>query len=162
MDVPEDVMLLDFVPRLEEAFADFGLSLLDDAVQQFPVNAGNASSPGCSVKLMEIFPDFSTGFGRCVSKSDSLSLRVSSIEECLGIYHVAVWGVKVDNIIPIFATCCSDIFGCSVSVLEFSVVHRLDTHCTGFLLAVSILVLKRTILLKAADVQLRGLFVGIC
>ena len=161
MDAPGDAMPFNFVPGLQEAVADLDLSLLDDTAQQCPVSEGDASSSVCSLKLIKIFPDFSTGVRCCVSKSDSLSLRISAIEEYLGIYHVAVWGVNVDNI-PTFATCCSNIFGKSVFVSEFSVVHRLDTRRTGFLLAVSTLALKRQILLKAADFQLRGLFVGIC
>ena len=120
------------------------------------------SSSGCSSNLIINFPDFSTGARRCVSRSDSSSLQMSSIEERLGIYHVAVWGVRADTILSTFAACCSDIFGWSVSVLEFTVVHRLDARRTGFLLSVSSLALKRYILLKAADFQLRGFFVGIC
>ena len=95
-------------------------------------------------------------------RSDSLSLRISSIEERLGIYHVEVWGVRADIIPSTFAACCSDILGWSVSVSDFTVVHRLDVRRTGFLLSVSSLALKWQILLKAADFQLRGFFIGIC
>ena len=95
-------------------------------------------------------------------RSDSLSLRISSIEERLGIYHVEVWGVRADIIPSTFAACCSDILGWSVSVSDFTVVHRLDARRTGFLLSVSSLALKWQILLKAADFQLRGFFIGIC
>ena len=90
MDVPDDVMLHKFVSGSEDAVADFDLSLLGGVAQQCPVNGGDASSSGCSSSLIKNFPDFSTGAGRCVSRSDSLSLRSSSIEERLGIYHVAV------------------------------------------------------------------------
>ena len=136
MDVLDDVTFHEFVPGSEEAVADFDLSLLGDIAQQCPVYGGDASSSGCSSNLIINFPEFSTGAGRCVSRSDSSSLRISSIEERLGIYHVAVWGVRADTIISTFATCCSDIFGRSVPVSEFTVVHRLDARRTGFLLAV--------------------------
>ena len=65
------------VPGLEEAVADFDLSLLDDVAQQYPVNGGDASSSGCSSDSFINFLDFSTGAGRCVSRSDSISLRIS-------------------------------------------------------------------------------------
>ena len=162
MDVPDDVTGHGFVPGLEEAVVDFDLSLLGDVAQQCPVNGGDASSSGCSSDLIINFLDFSTGAGRCVSRSDSLSLRISSIEERLGIYHVAVWGVRADTILSTLAACCSGILGWSVSVSDFTVVHRLDARRTGFLLSVSSLALKRQVLLKAADFQLRGFFVGIC
>ena len=55
MDVPDDAMLLDFVPGSEEAVADFDLSLLGDVVQQCPANRDDASSSGCSSKLIEVF-----------------------------------------------------------------------------------------------------------
>ena len=142
------------VPGLEEAVADFDLSLLDDVAQKYPVNGGDASSSGSSSDSYINFLDFSTDAGRCVSRSDSLSLRISSIEERLGIYHVAVWGVRADTILSTFAVCCSDLFGWSVSVSDFTVVHRLDARRTGFLLSVSSLALKRQMLLKAADFQL--------
>ena len=150
------------VPGSEEAVADFDLSLLDDVAQQYPVNGGDASSSGSSSDAYINFFDFSTGAGRCVSRSDSLSLRISSIEERLGIYHVAVWGVRADTILSTFAACCSELFGWSVFVSDFTVIHRLDARRTGFLLSVSYLALKRQILLKTADLQLRGFFVGIC
>ena len=111
MDVPADVTVHEIVPGLEEAVADFDLSLLDDVAQQYPVNGGDASFSGCSSDSIINFLYFSTGAGRCVSTSDSLSLRISSIEERLGIYHVAVWGVRADTILSTFAACCSDIFG---------------------------------------------------
>ena len=58
IDTPGDAMPSDLVSGLEDAVADFDLSLLDDAAQQRPVSGGDASSSGCSLKLMEIFPDF--------------------------------------------------------------------------------------------------------
>ena len=140
MDVLDHVILHEFVPGSEEAVADFDLSLLGDVAQQCPVKGGDASSSGCSSSLIKIFPDFSTGVGCCISQSDSLSLRISAIEERLGIYHVAFWGVKVNNIISTFVTCCSDIFVWSVSVSEFTVVHRLDARRTGFLLVACVAV----------------------
>ena len=156
MDVPADVTVHEFVPGLKEPVADFDLSLLDDVAQQYPVNGGDAFSSGCSSDSIINFLDVSTGARRCVSRSDSLSLRISSIEERPGIYHVAVWGVRADTILSTFAACYSDILGWSVSVSDFTVVHRLDARHTGFLLSVSSLALKRQILLKAADFQLRG------
>ena len=150
------------VPGSEEAIADFDLSLLDYVAQQYPVNGGDASSSVSSSDAYINFFDFSTGAGRCVSRSDSLSLRISSIEERLGIYHVAVWGVRADTILSTFSACCSELFGWSVSVSDFTVIHRLDARRAGFLLSVSSLALKRQILLKTADFQLRGFFVGIC
>ena len=136
MDVPDDVTFHEFVPGSGEAVADFDLSLLGDVAQQCPVNGGDASSSGCSSDVIINFLDFSTDAGRCVSRSDSLSLRISSIEERLGIHHVAVWGVRADAIPSTFAACCSDNLRSSVSVSDFTVVHRLDARRTGFLLCV--------------------------
>ena len=162
IDASDDLIIHGFVPGFEEAVADFYLSLLGDIALQCPLNGGDASSSGCSSDLIINFLDFSTGAGRCISRSDSLSLRISSIEERLGIYHVAVWGVRADTIPSTFAACCSDILGWSLSVWDFTVVHRLDARRTEFLLSVSSLALTRQILLKAADFQLRGFFVEIC
>ena len=108
-----------------------------------------------------VFVSSSSFFSRCISKSENLSLRVSAIEERLGIFHISVYGVKVDDIIPVFVKCYADILGWSVSALHLLVVHRLDPRRSGVLLSVSPLTLKQQILSKADDFQRQGLLVGI-
>ena len=108
----------------EQSIADFDLSIFESASEYPQENEVENASV-----VLNSFP--------FTSKGDSLSARVSHLEELLGIYHLTFWGVYFENTIETLTFICRTIFGWPVTADDFVVIHRLDDKRSGALLRVS-------------------------
>lgn len=95
-----------------------------------------------------------------VPKWKGLSLRLSRVEETLGIFYVAFWRVNIDIAVERMTTFCINNLGLSVCTSDFTVVQKLDCRRRGVLLQVSSLKLREDILNNSAVFLRDGLYVA--
>ena len=89
-------------------------------------------------------------------RPDSLQVRVSEIEDRLGIFYVSVRGVRSSQVKESMSLACQELFDPSVSCDSFSVVQVLDSRNPGVLLCVASLDLKHGILGCKNALKCRG------
>ena len=87
-----------------------------------------------------------TGAPVSASVRDSLKLRVSEIEDHLGLFFLAVWRVSSRRAVRELTLICQELFVPGPTEDDFSVVRELDVRRGGVLLKVSSLRWKRGIL----------------
>ena len=102
-----------------------------------------------------------TGAPVSASVRDSLKLRVSEIEDHLGLFFLAVWRVSPRRAVKEVTLPCQELFVPGPSVDDFLVVRELDVRRGDVLLKVSSLTLKRGTLNNKAFFRLRGLSVDV-
>ena len=126
---------------LVDSVADFDLSLLEPSASSSPASAGD-----------------STLF---LPRRDSLQVRVSEIEDRLGVFYVSVRGVRSSLVVEAMTLACQDLFDPSISRDTFSVVPVLDLRNPGVLLRLASLELKYRILGFKNALKRRGMVVGL-
>ena len=94
-------------------------------------------------------------------KRDSVKLRISDIEDTLGIFQIAFWRVSPDNAPRILASLCCDLLSISVVEKDIKVVRQLDCRRCGVLVRIPSLVIKHQILKNAAVFHTFGYFVDV-
>ena len=128
-------------PSLVDSIADFDLSLLEPS---------SSSSPASSRDSTLFLP-----------RRDSLQVRVSEIEDRLGVFSVSVRGVRSSQVVESMTLACQALFDPAISCDSFSVVRVLDSRNPGVLLRVASLELKHRILGCKDALKCRGLVVGL-
>ena len=136
--------------EFSESIENFDLSLLDSV---------DSESSSTENRLSDFENNSQSIPTSAISKVDSLSKRVSRIEELLGIYQFAFWKVKPDKAVNIITHLCRDNFGWGVSETDFKVVQGLD-HRWGVLFQVSSLELKKKILENVENFKAKGFCVA--
>ena len=126
-----------------QSVSDFDLSLLG------PVGEGEPAVETAPVAV-------SNGAASC---RDSMKLRLSEIEDLLGVYQFAFWRVSPSAAIPLIVSLCRNELGLRVKETDFTLVRELDRRRYGVLLRVPTVVLKRQILAAKDLLKLRGYFV---
>ena len=113
-------------PSLVDSIEDFDLSLLE------PSASSSSSSPG--------------DFAVFVPRRDSQQVRISEIEDKLGVFYVSWRALHPSRAIESMTLTCQDLVDSSVSRDSFAVVRVLDSRSPGVLLRVASLELKHRIL----------------
>ena len=90
---------------------------------------------------------------------DSMKLRLSEIEDLLGVYQFAFWRVSPSAAIPLIVSLYRDALGLQVEKADFTLVRELDCCPYGVLLRVTSVVLKPQMLVARDTFKLRGYFV---
>ena len=88
-----------------------------------------------------------------------MKLRLSEIEDLLGVYQLAFWRVSPSAAIPLIVSLCRNELGLRVKETDFTLVRELVRRRYGVLLRVPTVVLKRQILAAKDLLKLRGYFV---
>ena len=139
-----NAMELTYASAVQNA-ADFDLSLLG------PVDESESVAETISV-------DVSSCSALC---QDSMKLRVSEIEDLLGVHQFAFWRASPSAAIPLIVSLCRNQLGLRVERADFTLVRVLDRQRYGVLLRVPTVVLKRQILAAKDILKLRGYFVDL-
>ena len=126
---------------LIDSVADFDLSLLQPSVSSSSSSSGDPA----------LF----------APRRDSLQVRISEIEDRLGVFYVSVRGVRPSRAIESMTLACQELINSSVSHDSFAVVRVLDSRSPGVLLRVASLELKHRILGCKDALKCRGLVVGL-
>ena len=128
-------------PSLVDSIAYFDLSMLE------PSASSSSSSPG--------------DFAVFVPRRDRLQVRISEIEDKLGVLYVSVSGLHPSRAIESMTLACQELVDSSVSRDSFAVVRVLDSRSPGVLLRVGSLELKHRILGCKDAQKCRGLVLGL-
>ena len=126
---------------LVDSVADFDLSLLE------PSSLRSSSS--------------SEDPALFVPRRDSLQVRISEIEDRLGVFYVSVRGVRPSGAIESMTLACQELVDSSVSRDSFAMVQVLNSRSPGVLLRVASLELKHRILGCKDALKCRGPVVGL-
>lgn len=81
-----------------------------------------------------------------VTKLERILCRLRKIEECLGIFYIAFWKVKIDIAVETIVTVCRERFNWEVSEKDFTIAQPLKCRRAGVLLRVSSIFLRDQIL----------------
>ena len=163
------------VLRMASSLGDFGLleSVLDEGSEvSLDSNIPNRVNSSIAIVTEEsAIHDFDLELLDSVPKSvdsvpsvlkyDSLKLRISEIENALGIYQFAFWKTTAQNSIAIISSLCRDVLEISVTEKDFSVVRQLDHRRSGVLLRVSSFIIKDKVLSNADVFRSRGFHVDV-
>ena len=69
--------------------------------------------------------DYSRGTLSTLSVTESLSSRISALEDSAGIHQFVVWRVQVCQVVPVLVSSARELLGLSVTDSDFCIVHRL-------------------------------------
>ena len=88
-----------------------------------------------------------------------MKLRLSEIEDLLGVHQFALWRVSTSAAIALIVSLCRNELGLRVEEADFTLVRELDRRRYGVLLRGPTVVLKRKILAAKNLLKLRVYFV---
>ena len=92
---------------------------------------------------------------------DSLKLRISDIENNLGIFQFSFWKVLPNNAPRVLSSLCCELLSLQVSENDFTVVRKLDHRRSGVLVRVSSFFIKNNVLRNAVMFRARGFNVDV-
>ena len=107
------------------------------------------------------FPDYSRGTLSTLSVTESLSSRISALEDSAGIHQFIVWRVPVCQVVPVLVSLARELLGLSVTDSDFCIVHRLKKSYNGVLIRVSSGKIKDSFVAQRSMLALRGCFVDL-
>ena len=162
------------VIRMASSLGDFGLieSMLDEGSEvsldsNIPDQVNSSITIVTEESAIHDFDELLDSVPKSVDsvpsvlKYDSLKLRISEIENALGIYQFAFWKTTAQNSIAIISSLCRDVLEISVTEKDFSVVRQLDHRRSGVLLRVSSFIIKDKVLSNADVFRRRGFHVDV-
>ena len=128
-----------------ESAVDFNLSLLG------PVVESESMAEAASVAA-------SSGAVLC---RDSVKLRISKVEDLLGVHQFAFWRASPSVAASLIVSLCRKELGLQIEEANFTIVRELDRPRCGVLLRVTTVVLNRQILAAKNIFKLRRYFVDL-
>ena len=105
--------------------------------------------------------DDSHGSLSTLSVTESLSSRISALEDSARIYQFVVWRVQVCQVVPVLVSLARELLGLSVTDSDFCIVHRLKKSYNGVLIRVSSRKIKESFVAQRSMLALRGCFVDL-
>ena len=96
-----------------------------------------------------------------LSVTESLSSRISALEDSAGIYQFVVWRVQVCQVVPVLVSLARELLGLSVTDSDFCIVHRLKKSYSGVLIRISSKTIKESFVAQRSMLALRGCFIDL-
>ena len=105
--------------------------------------------------------DYSRDSLSTLSVTESLSSRISALEDSAVIYQLVVWRVQVCQVVPVLVLLARELHGLSLTDSDFCIVHRLKKSYNGVLIRVSSRKIKESFIAQRDMLALRGCFIDL-
>ena len=149
--------------------SDYSAVLIDECISGQSSSSINGSDnrfylENFDFNLFESGPsseDYSRGTLSTISVTESLSSRISVLEDSAGIHQFIVWRVQVCQVVPVLVSLAKELLGLSVTDSDFCIVYRLKKSYNRVLIRVSSRKIKHSFVAQRSMVALRGCFVDL-